>query len=68
MRRHRLFWSFLRLWAVVVLLGLGVVSAYLVTGGGTLTPESGLWVGMGGFIVIALGMLVLVQMSRDSGP
>lgn len=68
MRRHRIFWSLLRLWAVVVLLGLGVVSSYLLTGGGSVGPESGLWVGMGGFIVVALGMLVLVQMGRDSGP
>lgn len=68
MGRRRLFWTLLKLWAGVVLLGLAAVSVYLVTGGGTLEPESGLWVGLGGFIVVALGMLILVQMGRDTGP
>jgi hypothetical protein len=65
---RRIGWLLLRAWAVLVLAGLAAVSALAVTGSGGLGPQLGIWVGVGGFIVVALGMLVLVQASRDSGP
>lgn len=68
MNFRRAGWLLLRVWAVVVLVGLAVVSALALSGSGQLGPELGIWVGVGGFLVVALGMLVLVQMSRDSGP
>lgn len=61
-------WLLLRLWAVAVLVGLAAVSFLAITDTGELGPEIGLWVGLAGFLVVALGMLVLVQVSRDEGP
>lgn len=61
-------WLLLRLWAVAVLIALAAVSFLAVTGTGELGPQIGLWVGLAGFLVVALGMLVLVQASRADGP
>lgn len=61
-------WLLLRLWAVAVLVALAAVSFLAVTGMGKLGPQIGLWVGLAGFLVVALGMLVLVQASRADGP
>jgi hypothetical protein len=61
-------WLLVRLWAVAVLVGLAVASVLAVTDTGSLGPEVGLWVGLAGFLVVALGMLVLVQVTRTDGP
>ncbi|MFB6112071.1 MAG: hypothetical protein ABEJ35_05985 [Halobacteriaceae archaeon] len=65
MNTRRAFSLRVRRKAALVLGTLGVVAAFLLTRDRGL--ELGIYVGVGGFLVIAIGMLLIVGATRDSG-
>lgn len=55
-----------RLYAALVVIGSLVVLAWLAYPSVVSTPDiAGIWVGLAGFVVLVVAMMLLIQASRD---
>lgn len=63
---RRTLWALVRAWAVLVAAGLVAAGVLALRALDVIGPTVGIYVAVGGFIVTALGMLVLVQVTRES--